>query len=200
MPAPPRCTCRLSPIANILGAVCLTGLSPVVGVPQTLDRTVLPLGVETTSGKVGLTYKDSRPYQVVPAHPPAGAPNVVIVMLDDVGFGAAGTFGGLIDTPALDKLATEGLRYNCFHTTSLCSPSRAALLTGRNHHDVGTGAIIELATGYDGYNSIIPKSTATIAEVLNDNGYNTAAYGKWHNTPLWETSANGPFDRWPTGL
>lgn len=200
MSIPPRRTHRLSPIINIVVATCVTGLSPIVGVPQALDRTVLPLGLETSNGKVGLTYKTSTPYQVYPTRPPAGAPNVVIVMLDDVGFGAASTFGGLIDTPSLDKLVAKGLRYNCFNTTSLCSPSRAALLTGRNHHNVGTGAIIELATGYDGYNSIIPKSAATIAMVLQDNGYSTAAYGKWHNTPLWETSAAGPFDRWPTGL
>ncbi len=191
---------KLAPIANILVATCLTGLPLAVGIPATRDRTVLPLVAETTAGKVGRTYKDSRPYQVAPVQPPAGAPNAVIAMLDDTGFGAAGTFGGLIDTPNLDKLAAEGLRYNCFHTTALCSPSRAAVLTGRNHHDVGTGSIIEIATGYDGYNSIIPKSAATIAEVLNGNGYSTAAYGKWHNTPLWETSAAGPFDRWPTGL
>ncbi len=181
---PPRRTHQLSPIMNIRVATCLTGLSPIVGVPQALDRTVLSLGLETSNGKVGLTYKTSTPYQVYPTRPPAGAPNVVIVMLDDVGFGAASTFGGLIDTPSLDKLAAEGLRYNCFNTTSLCSPSRAVLLTGRNHHKVGTGAIIELATGYDGYNSIIPKSAATIATVLQDNGYSTAAYGKWHNTPF----------------
>jgi arylsulfatase len=186
-------------MVNTLVATCLTGLSSAYGVPQT-DRTVLPLGVRTTGGETGLTHEDAMPYRIEPTRPPAGAPNVVIALLDDVGFGAASTFGGLIDTPNLDKLAAEGLRYNCFHTTALCSPSRAALLTGRNHHAVGTGTIIELATGYDGYNSIIPKSAATIAEVLNGNGYSTAAYGKWHNTPLWETSADGPFDRWPTGL
>jgi len=202
VPTQLRRTRRFAPIVNTLVATCLTGLSPVAAAPQILDRTVLPLAVETVGGESepGLTYKDSEPYRVVRNHAPAGAPNVVIAMLDDTGFGAASAFGGLIDTPNLDKLAAEGLRYNCFHTTALCSPSRAALLTGRNHHDVGYGTIMELATGYDGYNSIIPKSAATIARVLEGNGYSTAAYGKWHNTPLWETSADGPFDRWPTGL
>jgi arylsulfatase A-like enzyme len=131
---------------------------------------VLPPEIQTVGDRVGLTYKDSKPSRIVFIRPPKNAPNIVIVLLDDVGFGAAGTFGGLIKTPALDKLAAEGLRYNRFHTTALCSPSRAALLTGRNHHDVGTGNIIELATSYEGYDSIIPESAATIAEVLKGDG------------------------------
>ncbi|WP_197539635.1 arylsulfatase [Sulfuritalea hydrogenivorans] len=138
--------------------------------------------------------------KIVPIRPPEKAPNIVVVLLDDVGFGAAGTFGGPVATPALDELAREGLRYNRFHTTALSSPSRAALLTGRNHHRVNAGGVTEFATGFDGYNSIIPKAAATIARVLRDNGYSTAAYGKWHNTPVWEISPAGPFDRWPTGL
>ena len=117
-----------------------------------------------------------------------------------MGFGAAGPFGGPIPTPALDAIATEGLRYNNFHTTALCSPTRAALLTGRNHHVANTGNITEYATGFDGYNSIISKTTATVAQVLRENGYNTTAFGKWHNTPVWEVSQAGPFDRWPTGM
>jgi len=125
---------------------------------------------------------------------------VVLILLDDLGFGQPGTFGGPVPTPALDRLAAAGLRYNRFHTTAICSPTRAALLTGRNHHQVATGTITELATGYPGYNSVWPRSTASVARTLRDNGYSTAAFGKWHNTPDWETQPNGPFDRWPTGL
>ncbi|HQR04556.1 MAG: arylsulfatase [Proteobacteria bacterium] len=165
------------------------------------DRTVLPLPEAHYQGKVGRYLADSdKPYFPPGVTAPKGAPNVVLVLLDDVGFGQMGTFGGGIETPALDALAHEGLRYNRFHTTSLCSPTRAALLTGRNHHAVGSGRITELANGYDGYNSIIPKSAATVAEVLRENGYATAMFGKHHNTPDWETGRAGPFDRWPTGL
>ncbi|MEO6319722.1 MAG: arylsulfatase [Polaromonas sp.] len=124
---------------------------------------------------------------------------MVVVLLDDVGFGAVGTFGGLIPTPTLDQLAQRGLRYNRFHTTAMCSPTRASLLTGRNPHSVGSGVVGELSTGYDGYVGMIPKSAATIAEILRQHGYGTSAWGKWHNTPIWETSATGPFDHWPTG-
>lgn len=133
-------------------------------------------------------------------YPPAGAPNVVVVLLDDVGFGAASTFGGPVPTPALDRVAGAGLRYNQFHTTALCSPTRAALLTGRNHHSAHMGTICEIAYGLPGYDSVIPQSTATVAEVLRLNGYSTALFGKAHFTPTWETGPAGPFDRWPTGL
>jgi arylsulfatase len=121
-------------------------------------------------------------------------------MLDDVGFGAPGTFGGPIPTPTLDRIAEAGLRYNQFHTTALCSPTRAALLTGRNHHSAHMGAISEIAYGFPGYDGIIPNSTATIAEILRQNGYGTALFGKAHFTPMWETGPSGPFDHWPTGL
>ena len=127
------------------------------------------------------------------------APNILIVLLDDVGFGLPDTFGGEVHTPTLTRLANEGIAYNAFHTTSICSPTRAALLTGRNHQRVGSGTIAERALDFDGYTGVIPKSAATIAEVLHDYGYNTAAFGKWHNTPATETTAMGPFDRWPTG-
>ena len=130
----------------------------------------------------------------------AGAPNVVLILLDDVGFGATSVFGGPIDTPALQQLADGGLRYNRFHVNALCSPTRAALLSGRNSHQMGFGNIAELAAGYPGYNSLWPKESASVAEVLKENGYSTAAFGKWHNTPMWEINAAGPFDRWPTGL
>ena len=132
-------------------------------------------------------------------HPP-GAPNVVVILLDDVGFGQVSTFGGPVPTPALDKLAARGLRYNRFHTTAICGPSRAALLTGRNHHNCGSGFLVEWATGFPSYNCMIPKTTATIGEVLKGNGYSTSWFGKDHNTPDWESSVAGPFDRWPTGL
>ena len=124
----------------------------------------------------------------------------MVVLLDDVGFGASDVFGGPVPMPALRKVAEQGLRYNQFHTTALCSPTRAALLTGRNHHSAHFGAIAEIAVGYPGYDSVIPKSKATVAEVLKGNGYNTAWFGKNHITPMWETSPAGPFDRWPTGL
>ncbi|MBH8574056.1 arylsulfatase [Nostocaceae cyanobacterium CENA369] len=161
---------------------------------------VLPVPLPEFKGKIGLTYKDSQPDFPQPITAPATAPNVLLVILDDVGFGQASTFGGPAKTPNLTRLAERGLRYNQFHTTALCSPTRAALLTGRNHHSVNTGVVEELATGYPGYTTILPKSAATVAEILRQNGYNTAAFGKWHNTPDFETSAAGPFDRWPTGL
>ncbi len=151
-------------------------------------------------GRIGKTYKESQ--AAWPKIPTAdqSAPNIVVILLDDVGFGQTSTFGGLIPTPALDKLASEGLRYNRFHTTAICGPSRAALLTGRNHHDAGNGFLMEWATGFPSYTTMIPRTTATVAEVLRDNGYATWWYGKNHNTPDWETSVAGPFDRWPTGM
>jgi arylsulfatase A-like enzyme len=135
-----------------------------------------------------------------PPKAPAGAPNVVLILIDDVGFGATSAFGGPIYTPNFDRLADAGLRYNSFHVNSLCSPTRAALLTGRNNHQVGFGSIAEWSAPYSGYNTVLPKSAATIAEVLKESGYSTSAYGKWHNTPMWQVSPAGPFDRWPTGL
>ncbi|WP_336980775.1 arylsulfatase [Altererythrobacter fulvus] len=131
---------------------------------------------------------------------PKGAPNVLIVLLDDVGFAASSAFGGLIPTPNIDKLAEQGVRYNRFHTTAICSPTRAALLTGRNHHQVGFGNLADIAAGTPAYDSVWKPETASIARILQSNGYSTAAFGKWHNTPRWEVSAAGPFDRWPTGL
>ncbi|TXH01252.1 MAG: arylsulfatase [Rhodocyclaceae bacterium] len=131
---------------------------------------------------------------------PKNAPNVILILLDDVGFGAASSFGGPIATPVFDQLAGEGLRYNRFHTTAVCSPTRAALLTGRNQHRVQFGNVSGQAKPVDGYNGIWPRSAASVARVLKDNGYSTSAFGKWHNTPNWEASPVGPFDRWPTGL
>lgn len=136
----------------------------------------------------------------VPASAPESAPNILIVLTDDVGFGSSSTFGGVIPTPNLDRLAEEGLRYTHFHTTAMCSPTRASLLTGRNHHAVNTGAIGNLSLDRDGYTSVIPPSAATIGRVLRENGYHTAWIGKNHNTPLWEEGPSGPFDRWPNGF
>ena len=121
------------------------------------------------------------------------------MLIDDVGFAQADTFGGEIRTPTLSRLAQEGIRYNAFHTTAICSPTRAALLTGRNHHRVGNGTIAERATDFDGYSGVIPKTSATLAEVLHHYGYKSSAFGKWHNTPANQTTTMGPFDRWPTG-
>ena len=134
-----------------------------------------------------------------PNHLPPDAPNILIVLLDDVGFGLADTLGGEVHTPTLTRLANDGIAFNQFHTTSICSPTRAALLTGRNHQRVGSGTIAERALDFDGYTGVIPKSAATVAQVLRDYGYKTSAFGKWHNTPATETTAMGPFDRWPTG-
>ena len=149
----------------------------------------------------GRTVDDSSP-AAWPAlvRPPAGAPNVLVIMTDDVGYGASSTFGGPVPTPTLDALAARGLRYNRFHTAAMCSPTRAALLTGRNHTRVGMGAVTDRATGYDGYTTIIPDTAATVAEVLKRNGYSTAVFGKWHLAPLWETGPNGPYDHWPTQM
>ena len=140
--------------------------------------------------------------QEVPAPPraPAGAPNIVLILLDDAGFAAASTFGGQARTPTLSRLADEGLRYTTFNVTAICSPTRAALLSGRNQHRVGFGSTPEAFRPYPGYNGVWPKESASIAEVLRRNGYSTAAYGKWHNTPFWELSPVGPFDHWPTSL
>jgi len=152
------------------------------------------------TGKIGESIKDSTPSYPRPVKAPKGAPNVLLILLDDVGFGMCSAFGGPVPTPHMERLAKNGLSYTRFHTTALCSPTRAALLTGRNHHSSGTGVIIEMGTGYPGYTGIIPRSTAVVAETLRDNGYATAMFGKWHNTPEMEISPAGPFDRWPTGL
>lgn len=160
---------------------------------------VLPKPSPPFSGKIGPTYKESTPDYPQPLAAPKGAPNVLLILTDDTGFGHAATFGGAAATPTLDRLAANGLRYNRFHTTAMCSPSRAALLTGRNHHSTGTGVIIEMGTGYPGYTGIVPKTTTGLPEVLRLNGYATAIFGKWHNTPSNEISPAGPFDRWPTG-
>lgn len=148
----------------------------------------------------GLTDREVPPQPVPVAPVPVGGPHVVVVLLDDVGFGAAGTFGGPVPTPTLDRLAAVGLRYNAFHTTAICSPTRASLLTGRNPHSVGMGNVTNAAAPYEGRNGVMPKSAATIAEILRQNGYSTSAWGKWHLIPHWELSQAGSFDHWPTRM
>jgi arylsulfatase A-like enzyme len=183
----------------------LSGLGSPIAFAQTAPHlgtsAVLPPPAAPFEGTLGRTIgTSSPPHYPAPPTAPKGAPNVLLIMTDDVGFAASSTFGGPIPTPTFDNLAAHGLRYNEFHTTALCSPTRAALLTGRNHHSVGAGVIEELATGYPGYNSIIPKSAATIGEVLRQNGYSTSWFGKNHNTPDWENTPIGPYDRWPNGM
>jgi arylsulfatase A-like enzyme len=164
-------------------------------------QSVLPYAEQKYRGSVGTTYLDSDPAQFpAPLKAPKGAPNVLLVLLDDVGFGQFSVAGGGVPSPKMEELAKQGVLFNRFHTTAVCSPTRAALLTGRNHHVAGTGNITEVATGYDGYTGIIPKDTATVAQILRENGYITAWIGKNHNTPIYETSPMGPFDRWPNGL
>ncbi|SDT60663.1 arylsulfatase [Jiangella sp. DSM 45060] len=164
------------------------------------QRAVLPIPDQQHVGVTTYDAKDpdtSYP-PITPLRPPAGAPNVLIVLIDDAGFGSSSAFGGPCHTPAFEGLAAGGLRYTRFHTTALCSPTRAALLTGRNHHSVGMGGITEIATSAPGYNSLRPKEKATLAEALKLNGYATAHFGKCHEVPVWETSPMGPFDRWPS--
>src|SRR5688572_24959671 len=165
------------------------------------QRDVLPVPDVTS---VGLTTYDAKDPEttfppIEPLRPPDGAPNVLIVLIDDVGFGASSAFGGPIQTPNADRLAAKGLKFNRFHTTALCSPTRQALLTGRNHHTVGMGGITEIATSAPGYSSVRPNTCAPLAETLKLNGYSTAQFGKCHEVPVWETSPMGPFHAWPTG-
>ena len=161
---------------------------------------VLPRPEQPFGGTIGRTAKESRTDFPKAINAPKGAPNVLLILTDDVGFGASSTFGGPIPTVTMDRLAKSGLRYTQFHTTALCSPTRAALLSGRNHHSAATGVIMEAGTGFPGYNSLMPKSAGTFAEVLKQNGWNTSWFGKNHNVPDWQSSQAGPFDLWPTGL
>lgn len=193
-----RYACRVSTLAmSVLLLPLVCGPARAQAEP---DRSILPIVPQPFGGKIGATAADSTPQFPAKPRPPKGAPNVLLVMTDDVGFGASSTFGGLIATPNLDRLARNGLRYNNFHTAAMCSPSRAALLTGRNHHAVGMGPLPDFATGYPGYLGEISKDAATVAEVLKDNGYNTAMFGKHHDVPLSELSTNGDFQNWPTSL
>ncbi len=166
----------------------------------TIPGDQLPPPPQTFGGKIERDATKSKPYWPARIVPPKGAPNVLLIITDDAGYGVASTFGGVIPTPALDRIAQNGLRYTNFHSTALCSPTRAALITGRNHHSAGYGVVAEQATGYPGYDSVITKDKATIGRILTDNGYHTAWFGKNHNTPEYQASQAGPFDQWPTGM
>jgi arylsulfatase A-like enzyme len=181
-------------------AIQTTGAPGAPNATTTIDGSRLPAPPPPFQGTIGLNADQSTPAWPARVTPPKDAPNVLLIMTDDTGFGAASTFGGVIPTPNVDRIAQAGLRYTNFHSTSLCSPTRAALITGRNHHSVGFGVISEAATGFPGYNSIIGPENATIGRILLDNGYRTSWFGKNHNTPSWTASQAGPFDQWPTGM
>ena len=194
-------------LATLSAAIFITGTPIALAQQQSaaptaadrIDRTVLPIPSPPTKPITVLDARDAKAPPRFEVKAPAGAPNVVVVLIDDFGFGHSSTFGGPIRMPTLDKLAANGLKYNRFHTTALCSPTRTALLTGHNHHPNNAGAIMELATGFPGNTGIRPKTITTLAEILRQNGYSTAAFGKYHETPPWEVSVSGPYDRWPTG-
>jgi arylsulfatase len=178
----------------------------VNGTPGSPDATItisgkqLPAPDVPFGGVINETANDSKPYWPPRVVPPKGAPNVLLIMTDDQGYGVCSTFGGVIPTPALDRVAKAGLRYTQFHSTALCSPTRAAIISGRNHHSMGFGVVSEQATGYPGYDSVITKDKATIGRILSDNGYATSWFGKEHNTPTYQYSLAGPFDQWPSGM
>ena len=178
----------------------------IYGTPGSPDATVnisgkqLPPLPMKFGGVIKQSYLDSKPWWPPRVVPPKGAPNILLIMTDDQGYGVPGTFGGVIPTPALDRVAAAGLRYTEFNSTALCSPTRAALITGRNHHSVGFGVITEVSTGYPGYNSIIGPENATIGRILADHGYATSWFGKDHNTPEFQVGVSGPFDQWPSGM
>ena len=184
---------------RLLGGLLTLTLSAGFAIPAAAQE-VLPFPPKPSGSTAARTMQESIYSPLPPVnHLPKDAPNILIVLIDDVGPGQTDTYGGEIHTPTLSKIANEGISYNRFHTTAMCSPTRAALLTGRNHHRVANGQIGELANDWDGYLGVIPKSSATVAEVLKDYGYSTAAWGKWHNTPAEHTTAAGPFDDWPAG-
>lgn len=201
---------RIVALGLVLGCTVATAqlaaAQEINGVPGAPDSTIvidglqLPAPAQPFGGVIKELSRNSKPYWPARVVPPRGAPNVLLIMTDDVGFGAPSTFGGVIPTPTLDRIANDGLRYTNFHSTSLCSPTRAALLTGRNHHMAGYGVIAEMATGYPGYDSIITRDKATIGRILLDNGYRTSWFGKNHNTPAFRAISTGPFDQWPTGM
>lgn len=182
----------------IIVAIAIIAMTPAHLHAQVLDRSVLPIPDPNYPPITELDARNATPPPRFEVKAPSGAPNVLIILLDDMGFGQPSTFGGPINMPTLDRLAKGGLRYNEFHVTALCSPTRAALLTGRNHHMVNTGAVMDVATAFPGNTGVRPNSIAPLAEILRLNGYSTAAFGKWHQTPGWEVSPSGPTDRWPT--
>ncbi|MCC8978705.1 arylsulfatase [Bradyrhizobium acaciae] len=178
----------------------VTGVLGSPGATTTIDGKQLPPSPPGFGGVIGEKASESKPWWAPRVVPPKGAPNVLLIMTDDQGFGAPSTFGGVIPTPSMDRIAQAGVRYTNFHSTSLCSPTRAALITGRNHHSVGSGVVGELATGFPGYDSIIPIEKGTVGTILKANGYATSWFGKDHNTPSYQSSQAGPFDQWPNGM
>lgn len=178
----------------------ITGTPGSPSATTTIDGAQIPAPPQKFDGKIEREATKSKPYWPARIVPPKGAPNVLLIITDDAGYGVSSTFGGVIPTPALDRIARDGLRYTNFNSTALCSPTRAALITGRNHHSAGFGVVAEQATGYPGYDSVITKDKATIGRILTDNGYHTAWFGKNHNTPEYQSSQAGPFDQWPTGM
>jgi arylsulfatase len=191
--------CRSIRKALLLGVMstCLAQ-SAFAQADTQVDRSILPIQPPSRPLIETLDAREATMPEPFSIAAPDGAPNVPIVLLDDLGFGATDAFGGPNDTAALDELAAEGLRFTSFHTTALCSPTRAALKSGRNHHVASLGFIIEMATGFPGSTGQIPNAVAPLAEILRLNGYSTATVGKWYETAAWETSVSGPFDRWPT--
>ena len=187
--------------AEPLAAQEITGTPGSPSATTTINGAQIPTGQPPFGGVIKESARQSTPWWAPRIVPPEGAPNVLLIMTDDQGYGVPGTFGGVIPTPALDRIAKAGLRYTQFHSTALCSPTRAALITGRNHHSVGSGVIGELSTGFPGYNSVIGPENATIGRILEDNGYATSWFGKNHNTPGFQySSAAGPFEQWPSGM
>jgi arylsulfatase len=193
-------------IIIILSCGGLSLAQQVTGVPgspsatTTIDGKQLPPPPSKFGGVIKESAKDSKPYWPPSVVPPKGAPNVLLIMTDDQGYGVSGTFGGVVPTPSMDRIANAGLRYTQFHSTALCSPTRAALITGRNHHSVGYGVIGEMSTGFPGYDSVIGQESATVGEILKENGFATSWFGKNHNTPTYLYSLAGPFDQWPSGM
>ncbi len=184
------------------GAVAqqVTGTPGSPSATTTIEGSQLPPPPQKFEGKIERNAAQSTPYWPMRVVPPQGAPNVLLIMTDDTGFGVSSTFGGVVPAPTLDRIAANGLRFTNFNSTALCSPSRAALITGRNHHSMGFGVIAEQSTGYPGYNSIMTRDKATVGKILKDNGYWTSWFGKDHNTPEFQASQAGPFDQWPTGM
>ena len=178
----------------------VTGAPGSPSATSTIDGQSLPAAPPAFGGTINLDAQDSKPWWPPTVVPPKGAPNVLLILTDDAGYGVSGTFGGVIPTPTLDAVAAAGLRFTQFHSTALCSPTRAALITGRNHHSSGFGVIAEQATGFPGYDSIIGPDNATIGNILKDHGYATSWFGKNHNTPTYAYSTSGPFDQWPSGM
>ena len=190
-------------LALVAGPAAAQQVTGELGSPSattTLDGKQLPPPDPQFGGVIKEKAAESKAWWAPRVVPPKGAPNVLLIMTDDSGFGAPGTFGGVVPTPAMDRIAKSGLRYTNFHSTSLCSPSRAALITGRNHHVAGFGVVGEIATGFPGYDSVIRKENGTIGAILKENGYATSWFGKNHNTPFYQATQAGPFDQWPNGM